>query len=50
MHEVSVMTSIIDNVRSALLGHDFVKVEEVYLTVGELTFLGLDQLDSRSRY
>ncbi|OPY31092.1 MAG: putative hydrogenase nickel incorporation protein HypA [Methanomassiliicoccales archaeon PtaU1.Bin124] len=44
MHEVSVMTSIIENVRNALQGHNVIKVEEVDLTVGELTFLGLDQL------
>lgn len=44
MHEVSVMTSIIENVRNALKEHTFVKVEEVVLVVGELTFLGQDQL------
>lgn len=45
MHEVSVMTSIIENVRTTLQGHNVSKVEEVVLVVGELTYLGKDQLD-----
>jgi len=44
MHEVSVMSSILEQVLSELEKHDVVKVEEVELVVGELTFLGHEQL------
>jgi hydrogenase nickel incorporation protein HypA/HybF len=45
MHEVSVMSSIIENVQQALTGHKYERVEEVNLVVGELTYLGKDQLE-----
>jgi hydrogenase nickel incorporation protein HypA/HybF len=44
MHEVSVMSSILEQVLGELEKHDVVEVEEVDLVVGELTFLGHDQL------
>ncbi|MGD0056450.1 MAG: hydrogenase maturation nickel metallochaperone HypA [Methanomassiliicoccales archaeon] len=44
MHEVSVMSGIIDAVLSELSKHDVEKVEEVVLAVGRLTFLGHGQL------
>ena len=44
MHEVSVMSGIIDAVMAELAKHDVEKVEEVNLVVGELTSLGKDQL------
>lgn len=44
MHEVSVMSGIIDAVMAELAKHDVEKVEEVDLVVGELTYLGKDQL------
>ena len=44
MHEVSVMSSIIDSVLEELKRYDVEKVEEVFLTIGELTFLGEEQL------
>lgn len=44
MHEVSIISSIIDSVVSELEKHQVEKVEEVYLTLGSLTFLGEDQL------
>jgi len=45
MHEVSVMTGIIDGVLDELTRHNVVKVEEVTLVIGESTFLGRDQLE-----
>jgi hydrogenase nickel incorporation protein HypA/HybF len=45
MHEVSVMSSIIENVHQALESHQYERVEEIVLVVGELTFLGKDQLE-----
>ena len=45
MHEVSVMSSIIENVQQELASHHFERVEEVTLVVGELTYLGKDQLE-----
>jgi hydrogenase nickel incorporation protein HypA/HybF len=45
MHEVSVMSSIIENVHQALESHHYERVEEVILVVGELTYLGKDQLE-----
>ncbi|MFA5312010.1 MAG: hydrogenase maturation nickel metallochaperone HypA [Methanomassiliicoccales archaeon] len=45
MHEVSVMSSILESVKNELDSHTFDKVEELVLVVGELTFLGKDQLD-----
>lgn len=44
MHEVSVMSSILDSVLEELKKYRVEKVEAVYLTIGELTFLGEDQL------
>lgn len=44
MHEVSVMASIIEQVLDELRKHEIERVEEVELVVGELTFLGHEQL------
>jgi hydrogenase nickel incorporation protein HypA/HybF len=44
MHEVSVMSGIIEAVMAELAKHDVEKVEEVLLVLGELTYLGKDQL------
>ena len=44
MHEVSIISSIIDAVLEELGKYQVEKVEEVYLTLGSLTFLGEDQL------
>jgi len=44
MHEVSVMAGIVEKVLSELEKHDVIKVEEVQLTLGEMTFLGEEQL------
>jgi hydrogenase nickel incorporation protein HypA/HybF len=44
MHEVSVMSSILEQVLKELDKHEVRKVEEVELVVGELTFLGHEQL------
>ncbi len=38
------MSSIIDSVLEELKKYDLEKVEEVFLTIGELTFLGEEQL------
>jgi len=38
------MSSILEQVLDELKGHDVIRVEEVELVVGELTFLGHDQL------
>jgi hydrogenase nickel incorporation protein HypA/HybF len=45
MHEVSVMTSILESVKDELESHSYDKVEELVLVVGELTYLGKDQLE-----
>jgi hydrogenase nickel incorporation protein HypA/HybF len=45
MHEVSVMSSILENVQVELQKHHYDKVEELVLVVGELTYLGKDQLE-----
>lgn len=45
MHEVAVMSSILEAVREELRKHHVLKVEEVLLVVGEMTFLGADQLN-----
>ena len=45
MHEVAVMSSILDMVREELKKHRVLKVEEVHLAIGEMTFLGEDQLN-----
>jgi hydrogenase nickel incorporation protein HypA/HybF len=44
MHEVSVMSGIVESVLKELERHDFLRVEEVQLVLGELTFLGEEQL------
>lgn len=45
MHEVSVMASIVEAVLEELKKHDVEKVEEVSLVIGEITFLGREQLE-----
>ena len=45
VHEVSVMASIVEAVLEELKKHDVESVEEVNLVIGELTFLGRDQLE-----
>jgi hydrogenase nickel incorporation protein HypA/HybF len=44
MHEVSVMASIVEGVLKELEKHEVLQVKEVCLTLGELTFLGEEQL------
>lgn len=44
MHEVGVMTSILEAILEELKDHKVEKVEEVLLTIGDLTYLGEDQL------
>jgi hydrogenase nickel incorporation protein HypA/HybF len=44
MHEVSVMSGVVESVLKELEKHDVLRVEEVVLTLGELTFLGEEQL------
>jgi hydrogenase nickel incorporation protein HypA/HybF len=44
MHEVSVMSGIVESVLKELEKHSVLKVEEVDLVLGELTFLGEEQL------
>ena len=44
MHEVAVMTSVIEAALSELEKHDVTDVEELVLLVGDLTSLGEDQL------
>jgi hydrogenase nickel incorporation protein HypA/HybF len=44
MHEVSIMSSIIESVLTELKKYRLEKVEEVTLIIGEMTFLGEDQL------
>ncbi|MDD3399281.1 MAG: hydrogenase maturation nickel metallochaperone HypA [Candidatus Methanomethylophilaceae archaeon] len=44
MHEVSVMAGIVEAVLKHLENYDVEKVEEVHLTIGELTNLGADQM------
>ncbi|HNX48090.1 MAG TPA: hydrogenase maturation nickel metallochaperone HypA [Methanomassiliicoccales archaeon] len=44
MHEVSVMAGIVESVLKELEKHEVLRVEEVLLSLGELTFLGEEQL------
>lgn len=44
MHELSVMTQVVESVRNSLPGAGFVRLESVRLEVGELTMLGKEQL------
>lgn len=45
MHEVSVMASIVEAVLEELKRHDVESVEEVDLVIGEITFLGREQME-----
>ncbi|MEM0449731.1 MAG: hydrogenase maturation nickel metallochaperone HypA [Methanomassiliicoccales archaeon] len=45
MHEVSVMASIVEAVLEELKKYEVERVEEVDLLIGELTFLGREQLE-----
>lgn len=45
MHEISVMASIIECLLKELEGRNIEKVEAVNLRVGEMTFLGHEQLE-----
>ena len=45
MHEFSVMSQVIENIKMQLEGRNVVRVEEVVLSVGELTFLSRDALE-----
>lgn len=44
MHEVSVMAGIVESVLKELEKHQVLRVEEVQLALGEMTFLGEEQL------
>jgi hydrogenase nickel incorporation protein HypA/HybF len=44
MHELSVMTQLIQAALNSLNGYDIVRVNNLYLDVGELTFLNPEQL------
>jgi hydrogenase nickel incorporation protein HypA/HybF len=44
MHEVGVMTSILEAILDEIKDRKVEKVEEVLLTIGDLTYLGEDQL------
>lgn len=44
MHEFSVMTEIVSAINAEIKKHQFKSIEKVYLEVGELMFLGEDQL------
>lgn len=44
MHELSVMTQVVESVLGSLEGRDVRRVESVRLEVGELTMLGKEQL------
>jgi hydrogenase nickel incorporation protein HypA/HybF len=44
MHEVSVMTDIVNTILDEAKKHQFQKIQKVNLEVGELMFLGEDQL------
>ncbi len=44
MHEFSVMSQIVHAILEELKKHDFTGVEAVHLEVGELSFLGEEQL------
>jgi hydrogenase nickel incorporation protein HypA/HybF len=44
MHELSVMTQVVESVRDSLAGRDIVRVESVRLEIGELTMLGREQV------
>lgn len=44
MHEFSIMTEIVSTINAEIKKHKFKSIEKVYLEVGELMFLGEDQL------
>ena len=44
MHEVSVMTEIVNSILGEVKKHQFQKIQKVNLEVGELMFLGEDPL------
>jgi hydrogenase nickel incorporation protein HypA/HybF len=44
MHEVSVMTDVVNSILDEVKKHQFQKIQKVNLEVGELMFLGEDQL------
>ncbi len=44
MHEISIMTQLIKEALRSTEGYDIEKVENVYLDIGELTFLNPEQL------
>ena len=44
MHEVSVMTDIVESILGEIKKHQFTKIQKVNLEVGDLMFLGEDQL------
>lgn len=44
MHEVSVMSSLIESILQELENHMVREVEEVVVRIGEVTYLGRDQL------
>ncbi len=44
MHEVSIITSILESVLEELKKYEIERVEEIVLLVGDLTFLGDEQL------
>jgi hydrogenase nickel incorporation protein HypA/HybF len=44
MHEVSVMTEIVNSILDEVTKHQFQNIQKVHLEVGELMFLGEDQL------
>ncbi len=44
MHELSVMTQVLESVRKSLSGQPIVRLDSVRLEIGELTMLGKDQM------
>lgn len=45
MHEVSVVSNMVDAILKELRNHDVERVEEVNVVIGDLTSLGADQLE-----
>lgn len=44
MHELSVMSQVVESVRGSLAGRDVLRVESVRLEIGDLTMLGKEQV------
>jgi hydrogenase nickel incorporation protein HypA/HybF len=44
MHELSMTTQIVESVLEEAKKHDAKKVTEVHLTIGKMTFLGIEQV------